>query len=139
MTVLARDKSARDIVWWQLSKQGKSSRQIAKEFRVSHSTVSRGISRERARRELPKFRLLIPQVLVPQSPCPHERPIEAGDNSVCLICHASGWDGHPELVPTEPVEPEGEKAYQPPEDGLLGGLGSKPRKQKRKTAGAIAL
>jgi Helix-turn-helix domain len=119
MTVLYRDTSTKEILWWQLSKQGKSTRQIGREWGVSHTTVRRAIKREDARRKLPKFRLLIPRVLTPQSPCPHDMPIVDGERAVCLICHVSGWDGHPDLAYTEPVEPEKPK---PPSDGLKGGL-----------------
>ncbi len=116
--ILYRDTSTRDIIWWQLSKQGKSTRQIGHQFRVSHTEIRRGIAREQARRELPKFALLIPQVLVPQSPCPHG-VIEDGERVVCLVCHKCGWDGHPKLAYTEPVEREKPAL---PADGLRGGI-----------------
>lgn len=117
--MLGRDNVGREIVWYLAAKKGHSTRAIAKEFGVSHTTVRRGITREKARRQLPRFKLIVPRVLTPDSPCPHKTPIVDGEPAVCLICHVSGWDGHPDLVYTEPAEPEKPK---PPSDGLKGGL-----------------
>jgi hypothetical protein len=49
--------------------------------------------------------------LVPGSPCGHKKKIQRGSSFICMTCHQSGWEGHPDLVidPNEtrsPTRPE---------------------------------
>ena len=121
--MLYSDLANRQVLWHTAAKQhGKSCRVIAKAWGVSAMTVWRAISREEARRKLPKFALLMPQHFTPQAPCPHG-VIEDGAHVVCLVCHATGLDGHPDLIVKE-LPPDPPEAIDG--DGLAGGLG-KPK------------
>ena len=103
MVILYRDSATRDVVWWTLARQGKSAREIGREFGLSHTTIRKGITREEARRRLPKFEILMPLLLKPDSSCPHGI-ISDGQTVYCIQCHATGLDGHPDLVIDKAVE-----------------------------------
>lgn len=43
----------------------------------------------------------------PSSPCGHRKKLKRGSSFICMVCHQSGWEGHPDLVidPNERLTP----------------------------------
>lgn len=43
----------------------------------------------------------------PAAACGHKKRIKRGSSFICMVCHQSGWEGHPDLVvdPTERLTP----------------------------------
>ena len=68
---------------------------------------------------LPKLQPLFPvEALTPGSLCGHREPIKRGSIFCCVICHTSGYDGHPDLqidASTEGV-PKPDCRVPPPEE-----------------------
>ncbi len=122
---VCRDKSMRDVVWYVLSKQGNSARQIGLQFGVHHATVRKGITREQARRRVPKVAILFPAAptpFTPLTPCQHGI-INDGDSVYCPVCHVCGLDGHPELIIDRKTEKVRTRQWDEVADGLVGGIG----------------
>lgn len=43
----------------------------------------------------------------PSSVCGHRKKLKRGSSFICMVCHQSGWEGHPDLVvdPNERLTP----------------------------------
>jgi hypothetical protein len=63
---------------------------------------------DRGGRRVPRLEPLFPiGPLTPSSPCGHKKKLERGSSFICMVCHQSGWEGHPDLVidPNETLSP----------------------------------
>lgn len=67
--------------------------------------------------------------MTPMSPCGHKKPIKRGSIFVCMVCHQSGWDGHPDLV----IEPGEMPVNDKPDDDPERCLAPRPKLQAKET------
>jgi len=100
-----------EYTWLFSLRHGMTAVEIARRGHLNVARVRRGIARARqyesTRPEPPdvitslrKCRLvpLFPiGPFTPQSVCAHKGPIRPGSLFVCMVCHQSGYDGHPAM------------------------------------------
>lgn len=67
--------------------------------------------------------------MTPTSPCGHKKPIKRGSIFVCMVCHQSGWDGHPDLV----IGPDEMPSNDKPDDDPKHRLGPEPKPEAKET------
>lgn len=141
------DMAARDYIWWYDVRHGIDIQTIANRDGVTHKYVKTAIERARKlERNRPEkeacddylasglddlgFRLipLFPiDSFTPESTCPHHHAISEDSRLCCMVCHASGMDGHPGLR----RDPETDPTPEPRPTPVLGADRKATRKQRR--------
>ena len=134
-------RAFRDEDWLEQHESGRTIGEIAEESGVSVRHMKRAISRARKERESrmqedqarrdgesgeggrdatshhPRWMELVPLFPVgaftPTSKCPHHGPIRAGSLLCCMVCSASGVDGHPALARDPATDPRPEPKSKP--------------------------
>lgn len=117
---------ARDALWADKRAAGMSAEAIAAEAGVSKRLVNRRLALARdAAAEAPEgpagkpppWLFLVPLFPIgpftPTSKCPHCGPIPEGSILCCMVCSASGMDGHPDLRRDPATDPRPEPKRGP--------------------------
>lgn len=139
------ETAAREYVWLWDERHGMSLAEIAAREGVSLSRVLYGLERARAQEkpyrraarrspgsgpEPPRLEPLFPVgPYTPTTPCGHNRPIQVGSALCCMVCHASGLDGHPAFVRDPKTDPAPEP--KPADEQTARKKPRETRKQKR--------
>lgn len=126
------ESAARDYVWLLDFRRGIACQKMAAEAGLTVGDVREGIERaqkleaqcsgdswladlQSSRGAGPAFRL-IPMFPIgeftPQSTCPHGGPLQRGSTICCMVCHASGMDGHPSLRHDPATDPRPESGSE---------------------------
>ncbi|WP_337174793.1 sigma factor-like helix-turn-helix DNA-binding protein [Paludisphaera sp.] len=132
----------RDAEWLRLREEGMSIAELAEEAGMSERHVKRALSRARKAEEdrfrdapdatsdegdssepasaaprTPWWMELVPLFPVtsftPQSECPHRGPLPEGSLLCCMVCSASGIDGHPAMKRDPATDPRPEPKSRP--------------------------
>lgn len=132
----------RDAEWLRLREEGMSIAELAEEAGMSERHVKRALSRARKAEEdrlrdvpdatsdegdssepasaaprTPWWMELVPLFPVtsftPQSECPHRGPLPEGSLLCCMVCSASGIDGHPAMKRDSATDPRPEPKSRP--------------------------
>ncbi len=112
--ITALEIAGREQVWLWDFRQGVSTNTIASRERVSVRRVRFGVARASAlesrcykiKDRLPWLVPLFPiGPFTPRSPCAHHTPIAPGSILCCMVCHRSGWDLHPAMLPDHQSDP----------------------------------
>lgn len=125
---LSLEAAAQEYVWLYDFRRGIACQKIAEEHGLTVRDVRDGIERARklearcsrdewlselqSGREVERGFRLMPMfpigAFTPQSTCPHGGPLQRGSTICCMVCHASGMDGHPSLRPDPATDPRPE-------------------------------
>jgi len=83
------------VIFFWLNERGVSQRELARLNDTSQSTIWRAIRRGEAaftRWDPPRLELLLGRIGQSGLECEHERPIQIGEQKICLVCFCSGYD-----------------------------------------------
>lgn len=141
---------ARDALWLHKRESGENAEAIAADAGVSKRFVNRrlALAREQAldaaaeppdgREKTPAWLVLVPLFPIgpftPASECPHRGPIAEGSLLCCMVCSASGMDGHPALArdPRFDPRPAARRAPSPTTAVASPAAGETRRERRRK-------
>lgn len=138
---------ARDALWSAKRAEGMTADAIASEAGVSKRLVNRRLAVARgAAAEAPEdppgkpvsWLFLVPLFPIgpftPLSECPHNGPIREGSLLCCMVCSASGMDGHPELRRDPATDPRPEPKRGPAPETSPATSAAKPetRRERRR-------
>ncbi|MHB1556506.1 MAG: hypothetical protein ACYC61_03380 [Isosphaeraceae bacterium] len=129
---LSLESAAQEYVWLYDFRRGIACQKIAEEYGLTVREVRDGIERARklearcsrdgwlsdlqSGREVERGIRLMPMFPIgeftPQSTCPHGGPLRRGSTLCCMVCHASGMDGHPSLRHDPATDPRPESGSE---------------------------